>query len=48
MTTPEPSYDPWAKDPDPPDYMTTEEIKRMAEGLGRLFEKAIADGTAAD
>jgi hypothetical protein len=30
-------YAPWIEDPDPPNYMTDDEIKRMAEGAAKFM-----------
>jgi hypothetical protein len=34
---------PWLDDPDEPDRMTDEEIKRMAEGAARLAPNLVKD-----
>jgi hypothetical protein len=32
-------FAPWIDDPDPPDRMTEEEIRRLARGMRRLLER---------
>ena len=31
-------YAPWIEDPDPPDYMTDEDMKKMADGIAKYMK----------